>query len=731
MVRGSGGNYSAQCPSHADDRASLCITENGNGDALLFCQAGCGTDKVVASINLRMSDLFAGESMAIAGDGGSAPHVGANGSANSKHHAGGRTNGAIDYEVRDIAGAVVAVHHRRTLPDGGKTMWWSRPGVPKGLGGMRVQDIPLYGTHLLPAAPPEVPRIIVEGEKSATALQLRSLLALSTVTGASKTPSADVLACLAGSDVVLWPDNDEPGRMHMLELAVKLRGVAKSVRIVDLTKWDGIKPKDDAADFRGTDDELCALLDLAPPAPEPSAGDGTASGTAGNELRIFDPKQPLIAARAFVSAFYSHPDGPTMRSYGGVSWIWRNNRYVEAEDEFLGSQLQPWLTASACHGKEDKLEPYPATSQKVTDVLQSARRHVHLPITTTTPAWLGAEPAPYPLHELLPCRSATLHIPSGETIAPTPNMFAFNALDYDYDPAAPDPVRWYAFMRTVFDGDDEQVQLLQEWFGYVLTADTRKQKILLVVGPPRSGKGTIARVLTQLIGPGNVTGPTVSSLAGTFGMAPLLGKSLAIISDARFAGEGVALAIDLLKNISGEDAVSVNRKNKDAPTVTLPTRFTILANENPRLPDASAAIASRFLVLRTSQSFLGREDHNLTADLLAELPGILLWAIHGWHRLNERGYFLEPESSRQTVQDIGDLSSPVSAFIRERCVVGTGQTVLTRALYAAWQGWCKEEGHSHITTAAIFGKDLAACVPGLRKYEGAGRERFYAGLALK
>ena len=57
--------------------------------------------------------------------------------------------------------------------------------------------------------------------------------------------------------------------------------------------------------------------------------------------------------------------------------------------------------------------------------------------------------------------------------------------------------------------------------------------MLLLIGPTRSGKGTIARMLTALIGSGHVAGPTLASLGTNFGLSPLLGKPLAIISDAR------------------------------------------------------------------------------------------------------------------------------------------------------------------------------------------------------
>lgn len=55
----------------------------------------------------------------------------------------------------------------------------------------------------------------------------------------------------------------------------------------------------------------------------------------------------------------------------------------------------------------------------------------------------------------------------------------------------------------------------------------------MIVGPKRSGKGTIARVLTHMLGRDNVANPTLSGLSSQFGLAPLIDKRAAIISDAR------------------------------------------------------------------------------------------------------------------------------------------------------------------------------------------------------
>ena len=56
----------------------------------------------------------------------------------------------------------------------------------------------------------------------------------------------------------------------------------------------------------------------------------------------------------------------------------------------------------------------------------------------------------------------------------------------------------------MWPNDSESVELLQEYIGYILSGRTDMQKMLLLIGPTRSGKGTIARMLAQLIGRGHV-----------------------------------------------------------------------------------------------------------------------------------------------------------------------------------------------------------------------------------
>jgi putative DNA primase/helicase len=451
---------------------------------------------------------------------------------------------------------------------------------------------------------------------------------------------------------------------------------------------------------------------------------------------VLSPKRTLPTADAFLEDFHLHRDGRTLHSFGETLLHWRGNRYAEVEEGAIRQQLQGWLHGSLRYvfnksTKELELGPFESNPATVNAALETIRHRVHLPTSTPIPSWLKAGTNHPPPQELLACPSFLFHLPTQTTLTRTPSYFTLNALEFDAEPQAPPPAAWLGFLHQLFDGDVQSLDLLQEWFGYCLTSDTSQQKMLFMYGPKRSGKGTVARVLSHLIGLGNVCGPTTSSLAGDFGLQPLIGKSLAVVSDARFSGEKIAIVVERLLTISGEDIVSIDRKFLPSLSMQLGTRFMFLSNELPRLNDASGALAGRFLILRLTQSFYGREDPQLTNKLLAELPGILNWSIEGWKRLRERGHFVMPQSAEEAVRELDELSAPIKAFLSQRCVVGAGHRVWVDDLYAAWCAWSLQEGRQKPSTKPVFGRDLAAALPEVNRRRGADQQPFYEGLDLK
>jgi putative DNA primase/helicase len=240
--------------------------------------------------------------------------------------------------------------------------------------------------------------------------------------------------------------------------------------------------------------------------------------------------------------------------------------------------------------------------------------------------------------------------------------------------------------------------------------------------------------VAAMIGRKNAAGPSLNSLAGEFGLAPLIGKSLAVISDARFAGKDSSIVVERLLSISGEDSLTINRKHRDQWTGKLPTRLHVISNELPKLGDASTAIVGRMVLILVKRSWLGKEDLTLEPALNKELSGILNWALDGLQRLSTTNKFTRLPAAEEAIVAMRDLASPVGAFVRERCITGPNYEIRTDELYAAYKTWADDAGHIK-KTDAVFGRDLRATVPEVLKqrprHKGGDRRHVYAGIDLR
>jgi putative DNA primase/helicase len=277
---------------------------------------------------------------------------------------------------------------------------------------------------------------------------------------------------------------------------------------------------------------------------------------------------------------------------------------------------------------------------------------------------------------------------------------------------------------------------LQEWFGYVLSGRTDFQKMLLMQGPTRGGRGTIGRVLTGLLGKENVVGLRLDDLGENFGMAHLINKPLAVVGDERFSGGKMSEVVSALLMITGEDVIPVNRKHRDRWNGRLPTRIMVFSNELQKLSDTSAAIIGRILVLRMTKSWLGREDIGLLDRLLGELPAILNWALEGLYFLVTNGKFTEDPEAADIVAQMMALASPMQTYVEENCVVGEGQEfeTSTAVLYQDHCTWRRANGHMAIASNT-FGASLRAAFPHItrknRRRPDGSQLKVYAGIRLR
>jgi putative DNA primase/helicase len=474
------------------------------------------------------------------------------------------------------------------------------------------------------------------------------------------------------------------------------------------------RPDDDADSQQGDGDD--APQDQEDDTIEPLPG--LPHEDYGREFDAPPPSAPLAVAGRIDRLFRA--DGPrTLLAWRGGFMRWDKTHWSELDPAQLRSHMYRSLSKATyvhvtANGAETK--PWSPDRRKVANVMEALGALAHFSADIDPPSWVTYSAADTAAAQMISCTNGLLDLSERKLVAHTPALFNLVSVPFDYDPGAAEPTVWLEFLASLWPDDPDSILLLQEYFGYVLSGRTDMHKMLVVVGPFRAGKGTIARIFTRLIGKGNVVGPTLASLGTNFGLSPLLGKPLAIISDARLGSGPSHIVVERLLSITGEDMLTIDRKYREPYTGRLPTRFVMLSNELPRFTDASGAIATRMLILQLTKSFLNREDRTIESRLVPELPGILNWALEGLDRLTANGRFTTPESSEAAATMMMDLASPVSAFVRERCELGPDKTVTRDLLYFDWKVWADSNGH-HAGAKITFGRSLHAAVPGLGRVD--------------
>ena len=244
------------------------------------------------------------------------------------------------------------------------------------------------------------------------------------------------------------------------------------------------------------------------------------------------PHNPMAVARRLLHDF-THDRLSTLLHWRG-SWMeWQYTHWAEVEESAIRKaayhklEHAVYLVNQKTNQKPTKAEPaedaatkpaedaatiadlfanmatpWAPNRRKIGDVMEALKACVHVRESVDTPSWLPGAPMRngsnlWPAGETVSCTNGLLHVRTRELAPLTPGFFTQVGVPFNYLPDAPTPVKWLAFLQELWPNDPDSISALQEFFGYVLSGRTDLQKIMLMIGPPRSGRGTIARVLTR------------------------------------------------------------------------------------------------------------------------------------------------------------------------------------------------------------------------------------------
>lgn len=430
------------------------------------------------------------------------------------------------------------------------------------------------------------------------------------------------------------------------------------------------------------------------------------------------PKFPTDVAALLGGEFVDEQGNPTLINRDGVWLTWETTHWIELTETQVNTMLTN-RTKTAFYVKYDKegrpvigedgrpkMSPWNPVTSDIRELRMALQAELdgsrEFGTDVVGNIWLKGKSD----DKVMSFSNGLMNLRTRHVIPHTAAYFNLTSVPYDYVGTAPAPVEWLKFLNSIWGNDPDSIALLQEWFGYVLSGRTDLQKILLFLGPPGSGKGTIGRLLARLLGEKNYIGVMFSTIATNFGKQNLIGRSILNITDGRLQRDHMIPVMEFLLSVSGEDPVQLDRKNRTPWNGTLPTRIMITSNGIPAFPDESGALSRRYLTLDTVR---GPEvvDREIESRCAAELSGILLWALEGLDRLNRNGDFSSPESSRTVTVLRERQAAPVSAFLADWCTTGDPeQSELKTDMYESYKAWCAVEGVEHPMVLARFASAL-------------------------
>lgn len=584
------------------------------------------------------------------------------------------------------------------------------------------------------------PVIVVEGalKGPAVAAWAPNGYAVAAIVGCWSWKDAD-LSWALGRDVYLVFDKDTTSNLKVWRAAsdfgaalrevqgshpsAAVTGPSGTVRYVRLPPGED---KDGIDDVLGRVPAGARVEALAKLLSKTSNNPGSRPLTLSENARILpDPKNPSEVAKALIPK-YRKGHLATLINRDGIWYQWQESHWTELTDSQMTTALyretqdkvfQPRdKTGPMFNDKgEPVLVPWNPNRTNLAEVRSALQAEIDSSfehgLTVRDGVWLDESGR----GRVMSFSNGLLDLKTRELSPHTPAYFNLSAVPYAYDPQAPAPVEWEKFLVSLWPAERESVDLLQEWFGYVVSGRIDLHKALLLLGPKRSGKSTIMRVLESVIGHANYVGISMGSLATNFGMQEMIGKTVANIGDARIQPKDRVTIMEKILTMTGGDAVQVDRKYAKPWNGTMSARLTIVSNRVPDFPDESGALSARFLTLTTSISFLGREDRGIEDRTGRELSGILLWALDGMDRLYANGgRFSVPPSAREAEETYARQAAPVTSFLSDWTVADADGHAVKGELYEAYKTWCQAEGIDHPLTMPKFAAALFETGQGIR-----------------
>lgn len=662
--RSTGQNkWQVKCPAHDDNKASLSITYKPKDKrTVLYCHAGCDTERVVEAVGLNLKDLF--------DEGSQEPSKSSKKEIEQVYAYQDKDNNVVHEKVRYTN----KEFRNRHMKD--NKYIWNLKDVNR-----VVYNLP----NVIGAIKDKENIYLVEGEKDADTLIDMGLVATTNLEGAGKGKfKEEYIKYFQGANVIVIQDNDQAGHEMTQTIVSRLFDVVESIKEIDLGNISKAQGFDitDYFTIGYTKEEFIEMVNETPILRQKKSALG--KDTNGNSLYNnyntqdlelkdniwYEVNEKTGKARVITGILADHLAHNIPAIYvTGRFYIYNNGCYNLAENGEEKTIIMNHIIKE-CRG-----------INTVTDISSQWK------ITQ------GVRANPDDLNPddyILNLENGLYNIKTKELIEHSPEVLSTIQLKCNYDTEATGKV-FHEFIDRVVPDKENQI-LLQEIAGYIITGFNNAKKVFILTGKTDTGKSTFLNIFEEMLTNKNISNIPLQNLGDRFSTVDLFGKTLNIGADLPSTP---ITESSTFKALTGGDKISAERKGQDIFSFKNKAKLIFSCNRLPEnYGDKSNAFYNRLILLPFNQSIpIHQQDRELGNKLNQELDYILQWALKGLERLISNGFtFTENQATTKLLDEYRLNANSVLLFVHDVCLLDKEYSVPRKELFNYYQQYCENEG---------------------------------------
>lgn len=302
-------------------------------------------------------------------------------------------------------------------------------------------------------------------------------------------------------------------------------------------------------------------------------------------------------------------------------------------------------------------------------------------------------------------------------------------LNCNYDKEAKSPT-FEKYLKTVFESDNERINLIEEMLGYCLVPSNKFEKGFMLYGSGSNGKSVLLQVINNLITEENISNVDLSDLEKSFSRSMLYNKLVNLTDEM----EGKIKDSGFYKRIVSGNTIEAQFKFKDSFKFKPFCTMVFAMNNFPQVNDKTHGLYRKMIMIPFDVTIKEEhQDKDLSEKLRNELDGILQIALTGLNRLAEQNRFTYSSKGNSIMEEFKRNSNPVVIFFDDMVVENKDGEINSKELYALYTKFCNDEGIKDVMNNINFGKEVKKKFINSHKKkltkEG-NRENYYLGIEL-